>query len=93
MARAPSVPLSQKSQSLTLSSHWPEMGHMATPAAREAGKTPGTGWHGFSQLMVPTTRDSYSLFSSCFSVSPNFSAIDKYYIYSKCNIYLFIIIF
>lgn len=88
MARAPSVPLSQKSQSLPLLSHWPEMGHMATLAAREAGKTPGTGWHRFSQPMVPTTRDSYRLFSSCFSVSPNFSTIDKYYIYNKCNIYL-----
>ena len=41
IARAPSVPLSQKIKSFTLSSHWPKLGHMATPAAREAGKNPG----------------------------------------------------
>ena len=77
MARAPSVPLSQKIKNFTLSSHWLKLGHMATPTAREAGKNPGLVGSEVSQLMVPTTRDSYILFSCCFSVSPNFSTIDK----------------
>lgn len=39
IARPQSVYWNQKSKSLTLSSHWPELGHMATPTAKDPEKT------------------------------------------------------